>query len=198
MKLRASSRKEAKNGRVKLFDEVPLIEGSHIVLRPLEDGDAEALGELATSVKVNLYLPTFLYEKQFDDMHEAIRQVYGRIFTEQESLILGICLRGEEHICGLAEYYGLRRDAGKVSIGYRLLERYWGRGIATETVELMLEYLFDCTDISLVTASTLPENAASARVLEKNNFALTERVEEDWGHAEPLPTDKWRLRKQNR
>lgn len=195
MELGASSHGTAKDGRVKLFDEVPTIEGNRILLRPLQDGDAEALGELATSAEVSRYLPTFLYEKQFDDMHEAICRVYGRIFTDRQSLILGICLRDEERVCGLAEYYGLRRDAGKVSIGYRLLERYWGRGIATETVELMLEYLFDCTDITLVTASTLPENTASERVLERNGFVLVECADEDWGLDKPLPTNKWLLRK---
>ena len=194
--MKAANAEGVEPPRLHLFDEIPTIEGERIILRPLEDGDAEALGELATDSEVNRYLPTFLFEKQYDDMHRAIREVYGTVFAERQSLILGIVERGEEHICGLAEFYGLRQDAGKVSIGYRLLQGAWGRGIATQTVDFMLGYLFGRTDIRLVTASTLPGNAASARVLEKSGFILAEELApEDWGFEAPLPTNKWRLTK---
>ena len=180
--------------RVQLFDEIPRVEGERVLLRPLEDGDADALAELTGNPNVYLHEPTFLFERQFDDMHEAIAQVYGPLFTEKQSLILAISLAGEEQMCGLAEFYGLRRPAHKISVGYRLLERYWGRGIATQTLALMLEYLFERTDILLVTASTLPGNGGSARVLQKNGFTLTvQSSPEDWGFEEWLPTDKWRL-----
>ena len=182
--------------RVQLFDEIPRIEGEHVLLRPLEDGDAEALAEMVGNPKVYAHEPAFLFERQFEDMHEAIAQVYGAQFADKQSLILGICMQGEEQICGLAEFYGLRQPAHKVSIGYRLLERYWGRGIASETVALMLEYLLGHTDILLVTASTLPENLGSARVLQKNGFVLyAQNSPEGWGFEEDLPTDKWRLTK---
>ena len=96
----------------------------------------------------------------------------------------------------LAEFYGLRQPAHTVSIGYRLLERYWDRGIASETVALMLDYLVGRTDILLVTASTLPDNLGSARVLQKNGFVLhAQNSPEDWGFEEDLPTDKWHLTK---
>ena len=56
----------------------------------------------------------------------------------------------------------------------------------------MLDYLFSQTDIEIVTASTMKENRASARVLEKNGFICTARsVEEDWGYDTPTIADKW-------
>lgn len=79
-----------------------------------------------------------------------------------------------------------------ISVGYRLMEEYWGQGIATEAMGLMTDYLFNNTGIEIITASVLPENRASAKVLEKNGFRLIERnVSEDWGFDDPLPTDKW-------
>ena len=56
----------------------------------------------------------------------------------------------------------------------------------------MLGYLFGETDVEIVTASTLPENRASANVLLKNGFTLVSSgFGEDWGYPEFLPTDKW-------
>ena len=178
--------------RHKLFDTIPRIEGERVVLRRLVDADVAALEELVASTRVYRYLPTFLFEKQFDDQHAMIRELYTTCFGARESLILGVQAAGEEGICGLAEFYGLREDMHKISVGYRFLERSWGRGVATATVRLMVDYLYGQTDIELITASTMVENLASARVLEKNGFIRTARgVEEDWGYETPTIADKW-------
>ena len=56
----------------------------------------------------------------------------------------------------------------------------------------MVRYLYDETDIEIITASTMVENRASARVLEKNGFDLViSGADEDWGYEGPTPTDKW-------
>ncbi len=59
---------------------------------------------------------------------------------------------------------------------------------------MMLKYLLEETDIDIVTASTMVENHASAKVLRKNGFSLVAAAaDEDWGYPEPTPTDKWIL-----
>ena len=88
--------------------------------------------------------------------------------------------------------YGYRDEMHKISVGYRIMERYWGRGIATEALGLMVRYLYNETDIEIITASTMPENQASANVLRKNDFTLVvSGADEDWGFDHPIPTDKW-------
>ena len=96
------------------------------------------------------------------------------------------------HFCGIAEMYGYRDEIHKVSVGYRLMERFWGQGIASEALGLMINYLCNETDIEIITASTMIENRGSARVLEKNGFDLVvHAVPEDWGYDKPTITDKW-------
>ncbi len=77
-------------------------------------------------------------------------------------------------------------------MGYRLLERCWGRGIASAALGMMIDYLYNETDIEIITASTMIENLASARVLTKNGFQLVvHAVGEDWGYEQPTVADKW-------
>jgi ribosomal-protein-alanine N-acetyltransferase len=176
----------------KLFDDIPRLQSDRVILRRLVDADVPELEELVSSERVYRYLPTYLFEKQFSDMHVMIRRLYDTCFVAQESLILGVEPRGDGRICGLAEFYGLRDDMHKISVGYRLLERSWGQGIASEALRLMVDYLYAQTDIEIITASTMVENIASARVLEKNDFLRTARgVEEDWGYDSPTIADKW-------
>ena len=178
----------------RLFDEIPTLEGGRLRLGPLEASDAGAIGELTGNAAVYRTLPTFLFEKQYADAGEMIRHLYDEPFRNRESLILGIRLREEGRLCGLAEFYGYKGALHKTCVGYRLMERCWGLGIASETVALMVDYLFGQTDIEIITASTMVENLASARVLEKNGFARTASgVPEDWGYPEPTLADKWFL-----
>ena len=171
----------------KLFSEIPYLTSQRLVLRKIVPEDAPGLTELVNSPNVYRHLPTFLFEKKYD-VETVIERLYDECF--KESIILGIFMEGE--FCGLAEFYGFRDDAHKISVGYRLLERFWGQGIATEALGLMVDYLYGQTDIEIITASTMMENRASARVLEKNGFDLVVRVsDEDWGYEEPTPSDKW-------
>ena len=57
-------------------------------------------------------------------------------------------------------------------IGYWLGEAYWGKGIGTEAVRLMVEYTFYYFDIVRLYAEVFETNKASMRILEKNGFYL--------------------------
>lgn len=176
----------------KLFSEIPYLNNERIVLKGVEDGDANALTVMTSNTNVYRYLPTFLFEQQYDDIHEMISLIYEDCYKKEENLILGIYLKEDMTFCGLAEFYGYKDPLHKVCIGYRLMEEYWGKGIATETVALMVDYLYGQTDIEIITASTMIENAASAHVLVKNDFILTAKaVPEDWGFEAPTIADKW-------
>lgn len=176
----------------KLFSEIPYIEGNDIVLRKITQDDADSLRELTESEAVYRYLPTFLFEKKYGSIEYVIDHLYDECF--RESIILGIYLKEDnaQIFCGIAEMYGFRDEIHKISVGYRLLERFWRQGIATKALDLMIDYLYNETDIEIITASTMIENRGSARVLEKNGFDLVvHAVPEDWGYDTPTITDKW-------
>jgi len=172
----------------KLFSEIPYIKSERLVLRKIEETDAAGLSELAHSPNVYRYLPTFLYERKYDDIQYVIRRLYDECF--KDSIILGVFM--EEEFCGLAEIYGYRENTHKASIGCRFLERYWGKGIATETVGALVRYLAQETDIEIITASTMVVNKTISHVVEKNQFLLVASgADEDWGYGQPTPANKW-------
>lgn len=172
----------------KLFSEIPYLKGKRLTLKRLTRADRSALQELVDSPRIYRYLPTFLFEQKYPDIGYVIDHLYDECW--KESIILGVFL-GDE-FCGLAEMYGYRDPIHKISVGYRLLERYWGKGIAKEALGMMIDYLYDETDIEIITASTMVENQASANVLRKNGFQMVvHAVDEDWGYDKPTVSDKW-------
>ncbi len=174
--------------RKKLFSEIPCLTGDRLVLRRITRADRDGLQELMENQNVYRWLPTFLFERQYADPDAVIDRLYDEGW--KESILLGI-FQGEE-FCGIAELYGWRDPIHKISVGYRLRERCWGKGIASEALRMLVDYLYRETDIEIITASTMIENRASANVLRKNGFQLVvHAVGEDWGYAEPTVTDKW-------
>lgn len=57
-------------------------------------------------------------------------------------------------------------------MGYFIGAPFWGKGIATEAIQLMVTYTFDNFDIIRIEAGVFDFNKPSMRVLEKNGFYL--------------------------
>ncbi len=172
----------------KLFSELPEIAGRLLTLRPLDMSDAAALARFKNDPDVYKRVPAFLFEQKYESAEEVI----GKLYTEciKESLILGAF--DEEGFCGLAEIYGYKPPLLKASVGGRLLPRCWGKGYATEMIGLLVGYLLNETDVEIVTASTMVENKAAAKVIKKNGFRRAMHgVPEDWGFGRPTAVDKW-------
>lgn len=55
-------------------------------------------------------------------------------------------------------------------LGYYIAEKYWGKGIMTEAVRQICEYVFSKSDIICIFAEPFAYNIASCRVLEKAGF----------------------------
>ena len=55
-------------------------------------------------------------------------------------------------------------------LGYYISEEYWGKGIMTEAVKQICEYVFSNSDIIRIYAEPFAYNTASCRVLEKAGF----------------------------
>src|SRR5258708_5369279 len=61
-------------------------------------------------------------------------------------------------------------EQGWIDLGFRLVQSYWGKGLATEAASAWVRAAFDDFHIDRVTALVHPENVASIRVLEKLRF----------------------------
>ena len=66
-------------------------------------------------------------------------------------------------------------DPAMLELGYRLRRSAWGKGYATEGARALVAQAFSALGARRVMATTLAENAASIRVLEKAGLTLVRR-----------------------
>jgi len=78
--------------------------------------------------------------------------------------------------CGLRPY---QREQGIPELGFHLLPKFWGRGLAPEAATAVIEFAFRSFDAKALSAGHHPDNENSKKVLTRLGFRFT--------HAEFFP-----------
>jgi RimJ/RimL family protein N-acetyltransferase len=73
----------------------------------------------------------------------------------------------DDRLIGMAVLAVVSAEHRRGEIGYVIHPDWWGRGIATEAAELLLELGFQKLGLHRIEATTRPDNTASWHVLEK-------------------------------
>ena len=169
------------------------IESDRLVICNLRNEDLGVLKAMRCDQRIYRYEPTFLTELQ-GSPEEALKAIQDMDLNEDRQCVLGVYEKKDLSVLvGLAELYDYKPSGKVISIGYRFLPEYWGRGIATACVRALIAYLQNHTEVQLVTAHVLPENKASACCLLKNGFEYLVTKSEDWGHDELSIADVYTL-----
>ena len=153
------------------------LETNRLLLRPLELSDAEAMFEMDNNPNVHRYLfqsPTReisetlkiieMVQKQYVD-HKIGR--FATILKETGEFIgwTGIKFVNDHVENGNTNFY---------DYGYRLHEKFWNKGYATEASIAWLDYGFNQMNIDKMHAYTHAQNGASNQVLQKVGFQFME------------------------
>lgn len=152
------------------YERFPHIVTDQITLRKIVTSDLDNLFEIYSNEKLFQYSPVML-KKNKATVANMIDH-FERDFHKRKEIFLGICLNSApNNIVGVAEIFDYSQDVNMITIGYRLDDKFWGKGIATKTVKAMADYLFNDVGINRIQAFVMPENIKSQNVLQRNGFA---------------------------
>jgi len=145
-----------------------MIVSGDLILRLYQRGDREVLTNLADNLSVSQYL-TDRFPNPYT-LADADCWI-AKVGSESEPHNFAIDWQGQfVGGIGLMPLDDVHRRTAE--IGYWLGEAYWGRGLASKAVAMMLNYIFARLDFIRIQATIFAENKKSARVLEKNGFIL--------------------------
>lgn len=153
------------------------LETERLLLRPLELSDAEAMFAMDHNPNVHKYLwqtPTQSVEENVKII-EIVQKQYvdhniGRFATILKSTGEFIGWTGIKYVTGHIE----NGNTNFYDYGYRLNEKFWNKGYATEASVAWLDYAFKQMNIQDMNAYTHSENGASNHILEKVGFNFVE------------------------
>ena len=151
------------------YEKFPYIVAEEVTLRKIVASDLDNLFEIYSNENLFKYSPVKLKKNK-----ETVANMIGhfeRDFNKRKNINLGICLNSApDIIVGVAEMFDYSKDINMITIGYRLNDRFWAKGIATKAVKAMIDYLFTDIGINRIQAFVMLENMKSQNVLHRNGF----------------------------
>ncbi len=149
-----------------------------LLLRPLQESDAEALFAVFSNPTAMRYWST----APWTDIAQAQRRIAddATAHARGEHVALGIVRRADGRLIGRCTLFDRWPSCRRAQVGYILDASMWGQGFAGEAVLALLRHGFEALDLNRVEADIDPRNAASARLLERLGFTREGLLRERW------------------
>lgn len=150
------------------FDPFPILTTERLVLRKLRESDADEVLSILSNKELMQYIPRPLQKTRED----AIAFIKSQLdLTHQnEAINWAITLKGEDKVIGMVGLFSLEKENFRCAVGYILHGDWQGKQIMAEALIPVLDYAFRVLKVHSIEALVAPENIASIKLLEKNNF----------------------------
>lgn len=158
-----------------------IIETERFYLREILPTDVDGLFELDSDADVHRYLGNnpVNNKNQIVDVISFIRQQYIDNGIGRLAII-------EKESNGFVGWAGLKlitettnNNIDFYDLGYRLIKKYWNKGIGTEVASATLKYAFDELNLTEVYAMADCDNVGSNKILKKIGFDFIETFDLD-------------------
>lgn len=151
------------------------IETERLYFRELVPSDEEGMFEMDSNPEVHTYLGNNPV-KSIEEIRAAISSIMeqyrtngiGRwavLLKETGEFIGWAGLKLERNVNGHDSHYDL---------GYRFIQKHWGKGYASEAAAAFVDYGFNVMRLEKINATANPSNAASRKVLERAGLKFIE------------------------
>ena len=159
-----------------------IIETDRLIIRAFRFEDAAALFEMDSNPAVHKYL----WQKpitKIEEVHVYIENVRNQ-YTTNKIGRFSTLLKETNELIGWTgiKYVNDHVENGNTNFydyGYRLNEKFWNKGYATEASKAWLDYGFNQMNIAEMNAYTHAENVASNHVLQKVGFQFIENYPDE-------------------
>jgi [ribosomal protein S5]-alanine N-acetyltransferase len=141
-----------------------ILQTPRLILRQFTEADAPLILLLNSDPEIVKYV----HEPTLNTVEEA-EKILQDIILPQYKNNLGRWAMHTKHDMDFIGWCGLKYspDMDEIDLGYRLMQKAWDKGFATEAAQHSLAYAFYPLNLKLITGRAHIENIASIKVLEK-------------------------------
>jgi RimJ/RimL family protein N-acetyltransferase len=141
-----------------------IFETPRLILRRFTLEDAPLLFQLNSDQEIVKYV----HERVLTSEEDAEKILVDHILPQYERQLGRWAVHTNDNMefigwCGLK----YRPELEEIDLGYRFMQKAWGKGYATEVASHTLDHGFNQLNIQTITGRAHVENLASIRVLEK-------------------------------
>jgi [ribosomal protein S5]-alanine N-acetyltransferase len=146
----------------------PRMETDRLVLRQVTKEDAEDMLMYLSDQDVMKHYGMEPF-KSLDDVLDEIFW-YHSIFEKNTGIRWGITLKGQNKVIGSCGFLNIAPQHYRSEIGFELSKDFWGQGIASEALDLVIKYGFEQLKLHRIQALIEPLNFSSQKLVERKGF----------------------------
>ena len=147
--------------------EFPVFKTGRLLLRQFKEPDLK-------NVFLGLSNPDVIryYGVHFKTLEETKKQIewFAELEKEETGIWWAVCSSDNSIFYGAVGLYYLNSALKKAELGFWLMPEFWGKGIITESVLLVIDYGFKKMRLKRIEAEVETENSMSKKVLKKLQF----------------------------
>ncbi len=146
------------------------LESDRLLIRSFQLGDEVAMFELNSNPVVLKYTG----DEIINSVEEAKNIMINKVFKDYKIHGYGrlaVIYKPDNKLIGFTGFKYLP-EIDLPDLGYRFIPEYWGKGIATESSQMVLHYGFNELELKTILGFTEVKNIASSSVLKKNGFQI--------------------------
>lgn len=151
-----------------IFNEFPEIKTDRLTLREIKITDAAAIYKMRSSGRIN----QFIARENMHALDDSIELVHKtmQLFNNKQGIGWAGVLRDGNEIIGTCGFNSIDFENNRAEIGGELSVDYWGKRIADEAVQAIIDFGFNVLGLHSIEAKVSPNNRGAIYLLEKLGF----------------------------
>lgn len=151
-----------------VFSTFPILRTDRLTLREIRLSDAYPIFKMRASGRVN----QFIARQNMPELADAEKLVERTIQAFENKMAIGWAgiLRDSNEIIGTCGFNQIDFQNKRAEIGGEMAVEFWGKNIAQEAVEAIIQFGFEKLDLHTIEAKVSPENRSAIFILEKLGF----------------------------
>lgn len=148
-----------------------VFDSKRLTLRTLRPSDAPDLYANVKDKEIVTWTMNIPHPYPKDGALKFIRKARYDM-RKRKAYVFGIVLKENSKVIGVIDIRAVDWNNRNGEIGYWLGKDYWGKGLMTEAVSVILKFGFEELKLHRVYAKVFADHLGSKRVLEKSGFKL--------------------------
>ncbi|MBK5271444.1 MAG: GNAT family N-acetyltransferase [Bacteroidia bacterium] len=150
------------------FNPFPILYTNRLLLRRVNEHDANELFNIRSDKEIMKYIDRPL-AATIEDALQLIQKINDSMIAE-DGITWAITLKDTKPLIGTIGFWRMEKEHYRAEIGYILHPAFQGKGLMQEALSAALNYGFQRMKLHSIMGNVNPENSASIKLLERNNF----------------------------
>lgn len=146
----------------------PIIETNRLILREVKTEDSNDMFLYLSDKEIVKHMGLEPFQTEEEVLEEI--EWYQTIYKDGTGIRWGITRKDNGRVIGSCGFLNMQPKHCRAEVGYELSKAYWGKGIASEALQAVINYGFQHLQLERIEALIEPANLPSLKLLDKKGF----------------------------